>query len=74
MEEMYEVLKFIEHGAHCRQSMDCVQGTILLDYMKENPTVEKTVVPSAVCLCGSVPPLQKPAELPVSESLQHPRG
>lgn len=44
MEEMYEVLKFIEHGAHCRQSMDCVQGTILLDYMKENPTVEKTVL------------------------------
>lgn len=38
---MYEVLKFIEHGVHCRQSMDCVQGTILLNYLKENPQTEK---------------------------------
>ncbi len=38
---MYEVLKFIEHGVHCRQSMDCVQGTILLNYLKENPRIEK---------------------------------
>lgn len=38
---MYEVLKFIEHGAHCRQIMDCVQGTILLNYLKENPQIEK---------------------------------
>lgn len=38
---MYEVLKFIEHGVHCRQSMDCVQGTILLNYLKENPQIEK---------------------------------
>lgn len=41
MKEMYEVLKFIEHGAHCRQSMDCVQGTILLNYLKENPQIER---------------------------------
>ena len=32
---MYEVLKFIEHGLRCRQSMDCVQGTILLSYLKK---------------------------------------
>lgn len=38
---MYEVLKFIEHGVHCRQSMDCVQGTILLNYLKENPQIER---------------------------------
>lgn len=41
MKEMYEVLKFIEHGVHCRQSMDCVQGTILLNYLKENPQIER---------------------------------
>ena len=28
MEEMYEVLRFIEHGTQCRQSMDCVEGII----------------------------------------------
>lgn len=44
MKEMYEVLKFIEHGLRCRQSMDCVQGTILLNYLKENPRIDKTVL------------------------------
>ena len=34
MEEMYEVLRFIEHGAHCRQSMDCIRGTLLVRYLK----------------------------------------
>lgn len=34
MEEMYEVLRFIEHGAHCRQSMDCIRGTLLIRYLK----------------------------------------
>ena len=41
MEEMYEVLRFIEHGAHCRQSMDCIRGTILIRYLKENPEIGK---------------------------------
>lgn len=41
---MYEVLKFIEHGAHCRQSMDCVRGTILLSYLRENPGMEKVTL------------------------------
>ncbi len=41
MEEMYEVLKFIEHGGQCRQSLDCVQGTILLSYLRDAPSVEK---------------------------------
>ena len=44
MEEMYEVLKFIEHDAHCRQSMDCIRGTVLLSYLKEHTRIEKTVL------------------------------
>ncbi len=44
MEEMYEVLSFVEHGAHCRQTMDCVQGTLLIEYIKENPQIEKQVL------------------------------
>lgn len=43
MEEMYEVLRFIEHGAHCRQSMDCIHGMPLIRYLRENPRLEKTV-------------------------------
>ena len=41
---MYEVLKFIEHGAHCRQSMVCIQGTVLLNYLKENSQIDKTTL------------------------------
>lgn len=44
MEEMYEVLRFIEHGAQCRQSMDCVEGTILIYYLRDHPTVEKRIL------------------------------
>lgn len=44
MEEMYEVLKFIEHGNHCRQSLDCVHGTILMRYLKDHPRMEKRVL------------------------------
>lgn len=44
MEKMYEVLKFIEHDAHCRQSMDCIRGTVLLSYLKEHPQIEKAVL------------------------------
>lgn len=44
MEEMYEVLKFIEHDAHCRQSMDCIRGTVLLSYLKEHTQIEKPVL------------------------------
>ena len=38
---MYEVLKFIEHGDHCRQSLDCVRGTTLLAYLRDAPEIEK---------------------------------
>ena len=41
MEEMYEVLKFIEHGAQCRQSMDCEKGDLLIYYLQENRQLEK---------------------------------
>lgn len=44
MGEMYEVLSFIEHGTHCRQTMDCVQGTLLIEYLRENPRVDKQMV------------------------------
>lgn len=44
MGKMYDVLSFIEHGAGCRQTMDCVQGVLLIEYLRENPRVEKQVV------------------------------
>ncbi len=44
MEEMYEVLKFIEHGAQCRQSMDCERGDLLIFYLRDNPQQKKEVL------------------------------
>ena len=44
MEEMYEVLSFVEHGTHCHQAMDCVQGTLLIEYLRERPEIEKQVL------------------------------
>lgn len=41
MEEMYEVLKFIEHGTCCRRSLDCVQGVSLMRRMKEHPETDR---------------------------------
>lgn len=41
MEEIYEVLKFIEHGAQCRQSMDCEKGDLLVYYLRENRRLER---------------------------------
>ncbi len=40
-EQTYEVFRFIEYGTQCRQSLDCVQGFLLIDYLKEYPRVEK---------------------------------
>lgn len=42
MEEMYEVLRFIEHGTHCRQSMDCIRGNLLIRYLKERQGIGKS--------------------------------
>lgn len=44
MSEMYEVLKFIEHGSQCRRSLDCVRGTLLLRFLKSHPQMEKEMV------------------------------
>ena len=41
MEEMYEVLKFIEHGTTCRRSLDCVQGVSLIRRMKTHPGMDR---------------------------------
>lgn len=41
MEEMYEVLKFIEHRTTCRRSLDCVQGVSLIRRMKTHPGMDR---------------------------------
>lgn len=38
------MLSFIEHGSHCRQTMDCVQGVLLIEYLREHPRIEKQVL------------------------------
>lgn len=40
-EQTYEVFRFIDYGAQCRQSLDCVEGSLLIYYLKEYPRVEK---------------------------------
>ena len=42
--KMYEVLKFVEYGGYCRQSMDCVHGMLLIDRMKNDAVVDKAVL------------------------------
>lgn len=44
MEEMYEVLKFIEHGTQCRQSMDSENGELLIYYLRDSRHLEKEVL------------------------------
>lgn len=44
MNEMYEVLKFIEHGSKCRRSLDCIQGTLMIRFLKNHPQMEKETV------------------------------
>ena len=41
MEEMYEVLRFIEHGVHCRQSLDCIRGMLLIRYLQVEHRIGK---------------------------------
>ena len=41
---MYEVLRFIEHGTQCRQSVDCVEGSLLIYYLRDNPGVHKQML------------------------------
>ena len=44
MEEMYEVLKFIEHGTQCRQSMDSESGELLIYCLRDRRQLEKKVL------------------------------
>ena len=44
MAEMYEVFRFIDQGTRCRQSMDCVEGSLLIYYLRDNPEPEKAVL------------------------------
>lgn len=71
---MYEVLRFIEHGAHCRQSMDCVDGTILIYYLRDHPEIQKQMLFEWFRQIGTsldqFPALSEGAELPVPESVQ----
>ena len=41
---MYEVFRFIDQGTRCRQSLDCVEGTLLAYYLRDNPEGEKAVL------------------------------
>ena len=44
MAEMYEVFRFIDQGTRCRQSMDYVEGKLLIYYLRDNPESEKAVL------------------------------
>lgn len=51
---MYEVLRFIEHGGHCRQSIDCIRGTLLIRYLKDVPGIGKAELFGwfrQICVC-----------------------
>lgn len=41
METMYEVLRFVDQGADCRQTIDCLEGKLLIYYLQEQPEMEK---------------------------------
>lgn len=44
MKEMYEVLKFVEHGTYCSRTSDCIQGNCLMQYLKEHRDLDKKTV------------------------------
>lgn len=44
MKEMYEVLKFTEHGTHSSRISDCIQGSCLMQYLKEHRSLDKKTV------------------------------
>lgn len=44
MENGYEILRFIEHGAHCRQSLDWMDGALLAYYLREHPRLDKKLI------------------------------
>lgn len=41
METMYEVLRFVDQGVECRQTIDCLEGKLLIYYLQEQPEMKK---------------------------------
>ena len=41
METMYEVLRFVDQGVDCRQTIDCLEGKLLIYYLQEQPEMKK---------------------------------
>ena len=44
MEKMYEVLRFVEKGTECQPSIDCLQGELLIYYLRDNTQLDKAVL------------------------------
>ena len=41
---MYEVLRFVEKGTECQPSIDCLQGELLIYYLRDNTQLDKAVL------------------------------
>ena len=41
MEKMYEVLRFVEKGTECQPGIDCLQGELLIYYLRDNTKLDK---------------------------------
>ena len=44
MEKMYEVLRFVEKGTECQPSIDCLQGELLIYYLRDNRKLDIAVL------------------------------
>ena len=44
MEKMYEVLRFVEKGTECQSGIDCLQGELLIYYLRDNTQLDKAVL------------------------------
>ena len=44
MEKMYEVLRFVEKGTECQPGIDCLQGELLIYYLRDNTQLDKAVL------------------------------
>lgn len=54
MEKMYEVMGFVDHGAYSRQTMDCVPGTVMAEFLRHRPEADKEMLFRwfrELCLC-----------------------
>ena len=41
---MYEVLRFVEKGTECQPGIDCLQGELLIYYLRDNTQLDKAVL------------------------------